>query len=550
MCFFISKLGIMKAPIILIILISFIAFSCNKFGRINEISEKIEETLDGEELTVEIHKKNLITSPALIDFYTDRNFDQAWTTKEGLNPNGEELFKLIQDAQKFGLNPQWYHSQEINSVIDNKKPKVEELANVDILLTDAFMLFASHLSYGFLDQDKKWVVWKWEKMGRKGELPGVLQQAWEEGNIKKTLLELQPKWFEYVNLQKGLENFLETHELDNTKHPIPDVKTDSAAAYNGISKILVTLHLLDESKANSAETITESLKEFQKWHGIPADGVVGDYTRDALAMSTLDRYNQIAINLDRMRWDNVIPDRYVLVNIPAYHLKLVINNEAKEIFEVIVGTPDDQTPELIDNMTYIETFPYWNVPASIVNEEILPKIMENPSHMSALGYRIFDSNNNEIDPVSFDWSSFSTENFEYSIRQDGDSSNSLGLVKFMFPNKYNVYIHDTPSRHLFGKEMRSLSHGCIRINEPLKFADVILKADKNKYSAEDLREMIVQRQNRHVKLNDPKPVIIRYFTAEADENGNIYLFKDIYNKDQNLLSVVSSGNQMKLYSSK
>lgn len=543
----------MKAYVILIILISSIAISCNKFGRINEISEKIEETLSNEankDSSIKIDKKNLPVSTALLNFYANRDFDQAWTTKKGLNSNGEELFKLIQNAQKFGLNPHWYHLQEINSVIENKKPKAEELANVDILLTDAFMSMASHLSYGFFDKDKKQIVWKWEKMGRKGELPNILQQAWEEENIKKSLLEMQPEWFEYVNLQKGLENFLETHELNNSKHPVPDIKADSATAYNEISKILISLHLLDESQANSAEAITESIKEFQKWHGIPADGVVGDYTRDALAMSTLDRYHQIAINLDRMRWDIVIPDRYVLVNIPAYHLKFVIDNKVKEIFDVIVGTPDDQTPELIDNMTYIETFPYWNVPASIVNEEILPKIMENPSHMSALGYRILDNNNNEIDPSSIDWSSFSTENFEYSIRQDGDSSNSLGLIKFMFPNKYNVYIHDTPSRHLFGKEMRSFSHGCIRINEPLKFAEAILKADNNKFSVEEIKEMILKRQNKHVKLNDPKPVIIRYYTAEADEKGNIYLFKDIYNKDANLLAAFSSANQMKLYSSK
>lgn len=558
---FLSKNNKMKPKTIILAFLVLLLFSCKDNERIDDISRNIETTLRiGPDYSEKIEanldenpkvaaNKKLITSPALVVFYENRNFDQAWTSKKGLNSLGKELFELINNSHNYGLSPQWYHTVEINKVLEEKKPKAEGLAQIDILLTDAYMLLASHLAYGALEKDKDYFTWKWEKMGRKGELPAILQTAWDNGKIKSGLLDLQPQWFEYANLQNGLEKFLESHEINDIKHPIPDVKQDSAGAYKAISKTLAELKLLNESDVDNYDKIQESLKEFQGLHGIPVDGVVGDYTMQALAMSTADRYKQIAINLDRMRWDIVIPEKYVLVNIPAYHLKFVENNSAKEVFDVIVGTPDDKTPELIDNMTYIETFPYWHVPASIVNEEILPKIKENPARMSAQGYRILDSDNNEIDPASLDWSNYSAENFEYSIRQDGDSINSLGLIKFMFPNKHNVYIHDTPARHLFNKDMRSFSHGCIRINEPLKFAEVILKSDNNKYSVDEVREMVINKQNRHVKLNNPKPVIIRYFTAEADEKGIIYFYKDIYNKDKNLLSVYSI-DQIKLVSSK
>jgi L,D-transpeptidase YcbB len=548
----------MKLTIIIILFFAFLTISCKNNGRIEEISQNIESTLkaDPDEIEIDLSEdpkradsRKLITSVALNVFYEKRNFDQAWTTRKGLNSLGEELWELIKEIPKYGFNPEWYHIDEINSVLKEKKPKAEALAKIDILLTDAYMLLASHLAYGAFETGKKHVVWKWEKLGRRGELPKLLQQAWENKNIKSSLIELQPQWYEYANLQKGLQKFLDKYEINDIKHPVPDVRKDSAAAYKSISKILVELQLLDEKIVNNYEDIIESLKKFQKWHGIPVDGVIGEYTLEALAMSTADRYNQIAINLDRMRWDIVIPQKYVLVNIPAYHLKFVINNKPKEVFDVIVGTPDDQTPELVENMTYIETFPYWHVPSSIVNEEILPKILENPSRMSALGYRVLDNNNNEIDPASLSWSEYSDENFKYSIRQDGDSANSLGLIKFMFPNKHNIYIHDTPSRHLFGKEMRSFSHGCIRINEPLKFANIILKEDNNKHTSDDVKEMIIKKQNRQLKLNNPKPVIIRYFTAEGDDNGNVYLYKDIYDKDKNLPAIYSQ-NQMKLVSSK
>ena len=540
----------MNIKFILIILFSVVLFSCNKNGRDEEISQNIEINLKGlpsekekvdysEEIEEKVDGTKLPSSPALIKFYENRDYSQAWTRRKGLNDPGEELYNFLNEVPKYGLNPEWYNMEGIKKRLDNKKPSSEQLAQIDILLTDAYLQLASHLAYGARDFDNSKIVWKWKEKGEKGELPELLQQAWDNDNITESLIELQPNWFEYLNLQKGIENFISNNEINKRKYIIPGLKEDSVQTYNKISEILVKLNLLDKGQASSYDAITESLKEFQKWHGIPVDGIVGDYTLEALAMSTMERYNRIALNLDRMRSEISVPDEFVLVNIPAYHLKYVEENKVKKTFDVIVGTPEDPTPVMTDEMEYIETFPYWHVPVSIVTEEILPKIKDNPAHMSNLGYRIIDNNNNEIDPIEVDLSNYSPENFEYSIRQDGDSSNALGLVKFMFPNKKSIYIHDTPSRHLFGKDMRSFSHGCIRINEPLQFADLILKEDNNKYTAEDIKTMIINKNNNHVKLNKHLPVLIRYYTAEADANGNIYLYKDIYEKDKNLLTYYS-----------
>ncbi|MGB0840568.1 MAG: L,D-transpeptidase family protein, partial [Chitinophagales bacterium] len=250
------------------------------------------------------------------------------------------------------------------------------------------------------------------------------------------------------------------------------------------------------------------------------------------------RIDQIKMNMERWRWlPQSLGSRYVLVNIPAYWLYVYEPNEVIGLEKkVMVGKTYHKTPVFNDLMQYIEFNPYWTVPYSIASREILPKLKRNPGYLAAKDMRLFQGSKS-VNPYNVDWSSVYRSNFKYKIRQNPGPKNALGTMKFMFPNLYNVYVHDTPSKSLFVESQRAYSHGCVRLEKPIEFAEYLLKDNKN-YTLNKIEKVLDKGKNKRVNLEEALPIYILYFTVWADEEGNPRFMHDIYGKDAEVLQML------------
>jgi murein L,D-transpeptidase YcbB/YkuD len=273
------------------------------------------------------------------------------------------------------------------------------------------------------------------------------------------------------------------------------------------------------------------VRHFQIRHGLEVDGAVGPATLRALNVSAQDRVRQIIVNMERWRW---LPEdlgrRYVLVNQAFFFLEMVNDGEVTDHRRVIVGKPYHKSPMFSDQIRYAEFNPTWTVPRSIAGSEILPKLRRDPGYLARNDMRLYSAGG-AVDPYSVNWSSISSAHFPYRIVQQPGEKNALGRVKFMFPNKFSVYLHDTPSRGLFDRTGRAFSHGCIRVDEPLDFAARLFGPDRGMIRA-DVDGIIATRKLTRVNLETPVPVHLAYFTTWVDENGIPQFFDDIYSRDK------------------
>jgi len=245
--------------------------------------------------------------------------------------------------------------------------------------------------------------------------------------------------------------------------------------------------------------------------------------------------------LERWRWmpDN-LGSRYVLANIPGFQMQMVEAGQVVKTMRTIVGRKRRPTPVLSSMITYLEINPYWYVPSKIAREDLLPKIQKNPNFLARQNFRVFDSwdkDARELDPFTIDWASLSEDHFPFRLRQEPAARNALGRVKFMFPNDMSVYIHDTPSKGLFGKSSRPFSSGCVRVEDPL--ALVSLLVSRQDWDQARLSEAVTSNQRQVIILDEPVPVYLVYLTAWVEEDGATHFREDIYGRDQALFSALA-----------
>lgn len=279
--------------------------------------------------------------------------------------------------------------------------------------------------------------------------------------------------------------------------------------------------------------LMEGVKAFQRRNGMVDDGIIGKLTLNALNQSPRDLLDKAAVNMERLRWlpDTVKSGPLVLVNIANYQLDFLHDRDTLLSERVIVGKRYHESPIFTADMSYIVFSPYWNLPYSIMRNEILPKARKDPSYISAKNMEIVDNSGNVISPSAVDWSS---KSFPYRLRQKPGETNSLGLVKFIFPNNHSVYIHDTPARSLFEKEERAMSHGCIRVENPADLAAILL-ADKPEWTKEKIFDAMHQSKEETVYLKNKIPVVLLYLTFWVDGGGQGHFRPDIYERDAKLL---------------
>jgi murein L,D-transpeptidase YcbB/YkuD len=281
----------------------------------------------------------------------------------------------------------------------------------------------------------------------------------------------------------------------------------------------------------------QAVRRFQARHGLNTDGIVGSATLQALNAPTVLRVEQIRANLERWRWlPQELGARYVIVNIADFHLEMVQNSRTLNQLRIVVGRSYRHTPVFSGTMTYLEVNPYWHIPPKIAKKDILPKVKQDPNYFSEQGIRVFESwkaDAGEIDPMAIDWEKVNPRNFSYKLRQDPGPLNALGRIKFMFPNRFDVYLHDTPSRDLFEKTRRTFSSGCVRVENPMELAAFVVDGDRV-WTPEAVEAAIESGETRVIPLQSPVPVHILYWTAWVDDMGEVQFREDVYGRDKKL----------------
>lgn len=468
------------------------------------------------------------TSNLVEEFYRMSDYSPWWTINFMPSPMAEELMSLFENSHSYGLNPEFYNVKKINAIKNalsesgNQKIKFQLRQQLELEYTQSALNFILHLSKGLAPVDSSA-----EYNYFVSSLPRLLNDA-VQSDLKIKILDVQPKSNDYVWLQKAWEKYLDQTELSESEFLIIKPGKDLPAKDNTIRKRLTDLGYLNRIDSENDSIFSIALRNFQRFHGITPDGELNSKTQIALAQSAWQKFQQVAVNLERLRKENHFSEFLIDVNIPAYKLKVIRNNKIQNTFNVIVGNPKTPTPEVYSKIEKIVTNPYWNVPKSITINELIPKIKHDSTYLSRNRFKIIDRERNIIDEKSIDWTTINARDFKYFFRQDASRSNALGLIKFLFPNPYSVYLHDTPGKQLFSKDLRAFSHGCIRLQDPDKLAKYLLDYDNSNHSVNNL---LKAGENTEIKLQEDVDIRIRYLTCEADEDLNIYFYNDIYNKD-------------------
>ncbi len=494
----------------------------------------------------------ICTSRVLPKFYARRDFRLAWSSEEAPLPQAGALMTFIRQVDREGLRPLDYHldlldhlqSEMARSKAKAEKPPAALRVDFDLLMTDAFLLCGSHLVSGRVDPGK--IYDDWFARRRYEDLSSVLQVALETNSVEETLRSLVPKHPGYQRLKKALLDYRRMAAGDPwpalTDGPVLR-KGDRDDAVVALRRRLTLSGDLPPAQPGEKDLFDDALEEavlrFQRRHGLETDGVVGRGTRRMLSVPVETRVRQIELNLERWRWLPVdLGRRYVLVNIADFSLEVAEDNKKVMDMKVIVGKNYQRTPVFSGKMTYVEINPYWNVPKSIATEELLPKIRKDPAYLKKERMKVIKETGRKqieiVDPGEVNWSEMSEGNFPYRLRQEPGPRNPLGRIKFMFPNKYGVYLHDTSEPALFERTRREFSHGCIRIEKPLDLAEYVLRGDPN-WPRESIQAAMASKKTRVVTLPEPIDVHILYWTAWVDEDGTVQFRDDIYERDEDLL---------------
>lgn len=490
-----------------------------------QISELVGKALaDNPELVFD--STSLRTSALVKEYYAENDNAPVWISKTGLNSRGKEMYSEIENAYKHGLLPELYRFGTI------EKSLKEDLPSAELLLTNAFFLMSTDLAVGFMDSTSKEIFWKGDSIDF--DLKAQLNKVFED-SVKNIIVEHEPTYWEYQQLKKGLNDFVSTYPLDTNTYEIPNFKDDSVACYAATKEALLGHGFLDSAEADNDSVFIERLKGFQRINGLLDDAIVGKWTSRKLAQSNLERFYQGALALEKWRWKTTpYPERYIRVNIPEYNLYFVDSNVIKRKHRVIVGAYATQTPEFHAKMKTIVTYPYWHLPFSIASTEFFWAAKKDTSYARRKGYKMFRKGE-EVDPATVDWTGVTQFNFPYKVRQEGGNTNSLGRVKFLFPNKHMVFIHDTPGKYLFKNDIRAYSHGCVRLHQPFDLAKSIMTTEENRIINDTLDSIVFRKEQRVIEVKKKFEVFIEYISAVGDSSGNAIFYPDVYGRDDKYL---------------
>jgi L,D-transpeptidase YcbB len=462
-------------------------------------------------------------STALPCFYERRGFAPAWSDGQGPRRDLDDLLAAIEGTAGDGLNPDDYLLPELRRRAEaaRRAPDAAQLAELDLLLTHAFLTLGAHLRNGRVNPSTVYRDCVYEST--EADLPGLLQTGLDERRVQEVLEDLAPSHpiYQGLKLARGFYRGIVARGgwpvVPDGPFLKSDVRDPRVEALRARMEASGFADEAPEGRDLYDAPLQTAVIAFQERNGLEADGVVGKGTLEVLNVPAEDRLRQIEVNLERWRWmPRALGERYIVVNTAAFVLDVVEDGRTVLPMRVVVGKPATKTPMFSGMMTYLVLAPYWNVPSGIAQNEILPKVERDPGYLSRNGYEMTTGAGGRV-----------------SIRQKPGAKNALGRIKFMFPNSFNVYLHDTPSRSLFGRAARAFSHGCIRVEQPVELAEYLLR-DNPDWDREKILAAIDQGRERAVILKEPIPVHLVYWTVWVDDAGVVQFREDLYGRDAEL----------------
>ena len=493
-------------------------------------------------------------------FYTFESRQPNWIGTKGPNAQAVALMQLIARAEQNGLAPETYHFNEIMAALSNLDHAAkthqtkftvgalhaQNAARLELLLTDAFFSYGLHLSEGRVDPIALDQDWHIRKQGK--NMADVYRRLLHEGEMANFESLLEPGHPGYQALKQSLARYLKIRERGGWR-PVHEGRTIKPGDYdNRIVAIRRRLAITDDldPRADGRSCFFDPLlvyavKQFQIRHGLDPDGIIGKSTIKALNIPVGDRISVLKMNMERWRW---LPDslgsNYILVNTASFQIHLMENDRPVKTMKAIVGKKDRPTPVMSEKITYMELNPYWNIPHAIAVRDILPRIQKDPGYLKKNRIRVFESwrnNARKLDPDTINWKSMNEHTFSFKLQQEPTKTNALGQMKFMFPNKFAVYLHDTPADHLFNRSQRTFSSGCVRIEKPVELAQYLLKDIKG-WESENISAVLDSAKRKVVRLAEPTNIHILYWTAWVDEVGHLNFRNDVYEKDKQLFATL------------
>jgi murein L,D-transpeptidase YcbB/YkuD len=488
----------------------------------------------------------LLEPDLVAEIYERNRFAPLWTDQDRVAAMPE----VIRSSHDEGLDPADYHLERIERVLDaraaGRQLTDRGLAVFDILLTDGLAALVLDLRFGKVAGGPLSAAEARTRLVDGLEPVLAVEKLIESRSLSSALTSALPRSTQYLRLRAALQRYRRIGQSGAWPR-VPDGPTISPGSEDPrvralARRLAVSGDLADGDDRRFAaydEALQAAVRRFQLRHGLEPDAEVGPATLAAMNVPVTARIDQIRLNLERARW-NYDADRrdFVLVNVPAFRAHLIQSGEELWSTRVIVGEVDTETPLFQAEMKYVVLNPTWTVPYKIASEELLPTIRSDPSFLARGGYRLFDRAGGPVDPAGVDWAALNSNDFPLTLVQQPGPGNQLGRIKFVFPNEYAVFMHDTPAKNLFGRACRAFSHGCIRVDQPLDLAERLL--EREGWTRERIEAGVASGETQTIFLAEPVPVILVYWTAAVDDHGVVYFFDDIYSRDRALLAALDA----------
>ncbi len=524
--------------------------SANENTFFDDGSEAIEQRVS--------HKKE----PALDALYKNLYYAPLWVKAGGLSPFGNALLRLIRtDVTVTPSVPVYQENlavrKAVKNLVEKKGGTLQEKIALELTLSRLYLHYAQYRIYGEID----WAPFKaklktltkkykikvgWETYRPKSSPSSVLNDALRDGNLARAFQAADPKRFGYDQLKKYLKKYIRISRKGGWP-TLPHFRTIKPGTSHAKVIPLIRRHLALVGDLNGCTEpvnspkydpcLLKAVKRFQLRHGLKGSGVIGRRTRAALNMTVTEAIQKIRLNLDRIKWLYPQQDAVrIELNIPSFRLNFFDGDNLVTTIRVITGKPDHPTPVFHNVMKYIVVNPWWKIPEGIVKSEMLPKLIQDPYHYEQQGKILkasWDETSERIDPGTINWREYlpKDKHIPYCFMQVPSRHNALGKIKFLFPNSYSVYIHDTPSKSLFFRNIRAFSHGCMRIQKPRELLESLALFNDN-IDVDAVMKQLEGTEKQTIVLRRYVPVDITYLTAFVDPYGNLNFRRDVYRYDK------------------
>jgi len=510
--------------------------SCGRYPEQEDISKELRD-MSGDFNRDSLHEK----------VYAQIDFQPIWVKAQGLNSKGQELLSYLEEVKYEGLDEKDYLLDEIESLVAQiqETTNAEMHAILDMMMSNSYYKLARDLDRGLVDPEKLDLDWNIEPEVKETDYFQMLRDLHtQEVSLSESLDHLKPDNFRYTQLKALMKEALEVSEKERNTVSLSET-LEPGAEHEAVPSIRQRLKFLGDLREGDTESLVydenleTAIRRFQRRHGLDPDGILDEAFVEAINYSHQDYITKLKVNLERLRW---LPDfvegdnEKVVVNIPDFYLHYISGEDTVFQSRVVVGKEYRQTPVFSSKMSYLVFSPTWTLPQTILWEDVIPEVRKNPEYLERNQMVILAQDGEAVDYDEIDWEDIDQNNFPYTVRQEPGDHNSLGRVKFMFPNNFSVYIHDSPAKALFDREERTYSSGCIRIERPVEFASLLLQ--ENDWNQDRILEAMQLEDEKNVNLQINPEVWILYLTVWKDHEG-VQVREDIYEGDRKLAEALS-----------